>query len=31
MNDAVKEQIKTMEGAAVPLVDIPVMPDERWV
>ena len=31
MSYPIKEQIKTMEGAAVPVLDIPMMSDERWV
>lgn len=31
MNNPVKEEIKTMEGAEVPVLDIPMMSDERWV
>ena len=31
MNSTVKEQKKTMEGAAVPVLDAPMMSDERWV
>lgn len=30
MNNPVKEQMKTMEGAAVPVLDIPMMSDEQW-
>ena len=31
MGNSVKEQKKTMEGAEVPVLDIPMMSDERWV
>lgn len=31
MNNPVKEQMTTMEGAAVPVLDIPIMSDEQWV
>ena len=31
MNNSVKEQVKTMEGAAVPVLDVPMMSDEQWV
>lgn len=31
MNNPVKEQKKTMEGAEVPVLDIPMMSDERWI
>ena len=30
MNNPVKEQIKTMEGAKVPVLDVTMMSDERW-
>ena len=31
MNYSVKEQVKTMDGAAVPVIDVPMISDERWV
>lgn len=31
MNNPIKEQGKIMEGVAVPVLDVPVMSDERWV
>lgn len=31
MNNPVKEQKKTMKGAEVPVLDIPMMSDERWI
>lgn len=30
MNNPIKEQIKTIEGAKVPVLDVPMMSDERW-